>query len=161
MFSSTYSILHVLYYICLVTKSCLTFYQPHGLQPIRLLYPWDFSGKNTGVGCHFHLQRISLTQVSSPHLLYLQADFLLLSHQGSLLCFVERLQRSTNIYGATPSGTVQLGRHSKLKYSKSKCMQFYPMTNAMKQTEYCGQFNSEIYCRFSRQERHLNQRFSH
>ena len=26
--------------------------QPHGLQPTRLLYPWDFPGKSTGVGCH-------------------------------------------------------------------------------------------------------------
>ena len=25
---------------------------PHGLQPIRLLHPWDFPGKSTGVGCH-------------------------------------------------------------------------------------------------------------
>ena len=24
----------------------------HGLQPTRLLRPWDFPGKNTGVGCH-------------------------------------------------------------------------------------------------------------
>ena len=24
----------------------------HGLQPTRLLHPWDFPGKNTGVGCH-------------------------------------------------------------------------------------------------------------
>ena len=24
----------------------------HGLQPTRLLYPWDFPGKSTGVGCH-------------------------------------------------------------------------------------------------------------
>ena len=30
--------------------------QPHGVQPTRLLYPWDFPGKNTGVGCHFLLQ---------------------------------------------------------------------------------------------------------
>ena len=30
--------------------------QLHGLQPIRFLCPWDFSGKNTGVGCHFLLQ---------------------------------------------------------------------------------------------------------
>ena len=27
-------------------------WQPHGLQPTRLLRPWDFSGKSTGVGCH-------------------------------------------------------------------------------------------------------------
>ena len=26
--------------------------QPHGLQPTRLLSPWDFPGKSTGVGCH-------------------------------------------------------------------------------------------------------------
>ena len=25
---------------------------PQGLQPIRLLHPWDFPGKSTGVGCH-------------------------------------------------------------------------------------------------------------
>ena len=30
--------------------------QPHGRQPTRLLCPWDFPGKNTGVGCHFLLQ---------------------------------------------------------------------------------------------------------
>ena len=24
----------------------------HGLQPIRLLHPWYFPGKSTGVGCH-------------------------------------------------------------------------------------------------------------
>ena len=28
---------------------------PHGLQPNRLLRPWDFPGKGTGVGCHFLL----------------------------------------------------------------------------------------------------------
>ena len=28
------------------------------------LYPWDFPGKNTGVGCHFLLQGIFLTQRS-------------------------------------------------------------------------------------------------
>ena len=30
--------------------------RPHGLQPTRLLCPWDSLGKNTGVGCHFLLQ---------------------------------------------------------------------------------------------------------
>ena len=28
-------------------------WRPHGLQPTRLLRPWDFPGKNTGVGYHF------------------------------------------------------------------------------------------------------------
>ena len=31
--------------------------RPHGLQPTRLLRPWDFPGKSTGVGCHCLLQR--------------------------------------------------------------------------------------------------------
>ena len=37
---------------------------PHGAAfdstMLRLLCPWDFPGKNTGVGCHFLLQRIFL-----------------------------------------------------------------------------------------------------
>ena len=40
---------------CLVTKSCLTLCDPMNCCP-RLLYPWDFSAKNTGVGCHILLQ---------------------------------------------------------------------------------------------------------
>ena len=59
---------------------------PHGLQPTRLLCPWDFPGKNMGVGCHVLLQGIFLTQGWSLrllHLLYWQADYLTLSHQGS------------------------------------------------------------------------------
>ena len=30
--------------------------QPHRWQPTKLPRPWDFPGKNTGVGCHFLLQ---------------------------------------------------------------------------------------------------------
>ena len=30
--------------------------RPHRRQPTRLPHPWDSPGKNTGVGCHFHLQ---------------------------------------------------------------------------------------------------------
>ena len=56
---------------------------PHGLRPSRLLYPWDFPVKDTGVGCHFLLQGIFLAQGSSPCLLHWQMDSLPLSHQGS------------------------------------------------------------------------------
>ena len=31
--------------------------RPHGLQPTRLLRPWDFPGKSTGVGCHCHIMQ--------------------------------------------------------------------------------------------------------
>ena len=37
---------------------------PHRLQPTRLPRPWDSPGKNTGVGCHFLLQRMKLKSKS-------------------------------------------------------------------------------------------------
>ena len=37
--------------LCLVAQLCLTL-RPHGLQPARLLCPWNSPGENTGVGCH-------------------------------------------------------------------------------------------------------------
>ena len=40
------------------------FLRPDGLQPARLLCPWDSPGKNTGVGCHALLQGVFPTQVS-------------------------------------------------------------------------------------------------
>ena len=36
--------------------------QPYGLQPARLLRPWDFLGKNIAVGCHNLLQGIFPTR---------------------------------------------------------------------------------------------------
>ena len=38
------------YWLC--TQSCRTLWS-HALWPVRLLCPWDFPGKNPGVGCHF------------------------------------------------------------------------------------------------------------
>ena len=49
----------------------------------RLLCPWDFTGKNTGVGCHFLFPGIFPTQGSNSHLLHWQAGSLPLSHLGS------------------------------------------------------------------------------
>jgi len=56
---------------------------PYGLYPARLLCPWDFPGKNTGVRCHFLLQGIFPTQGSNLCLLHCQVDSLPLSHQGN------------------------------------------------------------------------------
>ena len=48
--------------------------QVHGLQPTRLLCPWDSPGKNTQAGCHFLLQGnlpylgIELASLASPAL---------------------------------------------------------------------------------------------
>ena len=59
--------------------------RPHGLQPARLLCPWDTPGKNTGVGCYALLQGIFPTQGSNLCLLcvlYWQADSLPLAPPG-------------------------------------------------------------------------------
>ena len=43
--------------------------RPHRRQLTRLPHPWDSPGKNTGVGSHFILQGIVLSQGSNLHLL--------------------------------------------------------------------------------------------
>ena len=60
--------------VCVCTQWCLT-QQHHGpwgsaaheaLRPMRLRCPWNFPGKNTGVGCQFPLEGISPTQGRNP-----------------------------------------------------------------------------------------------
>jgi len=41
--------------------------RPHGLQPTRLLHPWDFPGKSTGVGCHHLLWLQSMGSQRAGH----------------------------------------------------------------------------------------------
>ena len=55
---------------------------PQGLQPTRLLHPWDSPGKNTGVGSHFLLQGIFPTQGLNPGLPHCRQTLYHLSHQG-------------------------------------------------------------------------------
>ena len=59
-----------LYCCWLVTKLCPTLLLPHTLQCTRLLCPWAFPGKNTGMGCHSLLRGIFLTQGSNQSLLH-------------------------------------------------------------------------------------------
>ena len=75
-------------------------------QPTRLLCPWDFPGKDTGVGCHFLLQGIFPTQGSNLGILHLRQILLgiesshwglrtSLQHQPKVcLCSVEALRKS-------------------------------------------------------------------
>ena len=44
-----------------VAQSCLTL--RNGRQPTRLLCPWDFPGKSTGVHCHCLLCYISIKYI--------------------------------------------------------------------------------------------------
>ena len=57
--------------------------RPHGLEPARLLCPWNSSGKNTGVGRHPPLQGIFPTQGSNPGLRHCRQICYSLSPQGS------------------------------------------------------------------------------
>ena len=80
------SLLAIYFIYSSICQSCSTVHassvmsdslQPRG--PIRLLCPWTFLGKNTGVCCHFLLQGIFPIQGSNPSLLRLlrrQADSL-------------------------------------------------------------------------------------
>ena len=38
--------------VCVFAQSVSDSLRPHGWQPTRLLCPWDFPDKTTGVGCH-------------------------------------------------------------------------------------------------------------
>ena len=49
----------------------------------RLLCPWDFPGKNTGVGCHLLLQETFPTQGLNLGLPHCRQTLYHLSHQGS------------------------------------------------------------------------------
>ena len=54
----------------------------HGLWSTRLLCPWNSSGKNSRVGCHFLLQGIFPTQELNLHLLYCRCFTLPLESSG-------------------------------------------------------------------------------
>ena len=74
----------------------------HGLQPTRLLCPWNSSGKNTEVGSHSLLEGIFLTQGSNLALLHFRRILHCLSHQ-------ERpVEHRTRVIMRTPSNVVRL-----------------------------------------------------
>ena len=53
-------------YPCMLSHFCrVLLFAIHGLQPSRLLCPWNSPGRNTGVGCRALLQEIFLTQGSA------------------------------------------------------------------------------------------------
>ena len=62
---------------------CIPLLPPYGLQPARLLCPWDSLSKRTGVGCHFRLQGIFPTQESNLGLLHCRQILYWLSYEES------------------------------------------------------------------------------
>ena len=47
-------------FCCQVASVVSDSVRPQRRQPTRLPHPWDSPGKNTGVGCHFLLQRMQV-----------------------------------------------------------------------------------------------------
>ena len=60
--------------------SCVRLFATPWTVAYQALGPWDFPGKNTGVGCHFLLQGIFPTQGSNPSLLHCRQMLYHLSH---------------------------------------------------------------------------------
>lgn len=71
------------YCCCFVAQLFCLFCDPVNFSPTRLLRPWSFPGKNTGVAHYFLCQGFFLSQGLNARLLVWQADSSLPSHQGS------------------------------------------------------------------------------
>ena len=79
--------------------------------------PWDFPGKNTGVGCYFLLQGIFLTQGSKLHLLHLlhwQADSIPLCYLQSP--FYTRECKYTSRWLSGNESACQCRRHRRCRF---------------------------------------------
>ena len=104
--------------VCLLSHSVMSNSLQHcELEPTRLLCPWDYPGKNTGVGCHdpppgdLPDPGIKPTSPAAPAL---QVDSLPLSHQGSpTLLFIHPIYNSLpllipNSHSFSPPSTFPL-----------------------------------------------------
>ena len=71
--------------------------RPHGLQPTRLLRPWDFPGKSTGVGCQC-LLRIPILKKGNAKQCSNYRTIALFSHSSKIMLKIlqARLQHYVN-----------------------------------------------------------------
>ena len=131
-------------------QSCLTLW-PYGLQPTRLLCPWDSPGNNTGVGCCALLQGIFPTQNELAFLMspVLAGGFLTTGTIGKIPW--RRKWQSTAVFlpvrshgdwGATVHGVPKRVRHdsaTQQPFSSSKWTQTGKTTSniGMERQRYC------------------------
>ena len=104
----------LLIHLLLLFSRYVSLFATPGLQPTRLLCPWDFPGNNTAVGCHCLLQRIFLTQGSNPCLLPLlhwQVDSLPLAPPGKPKCPVKKKKKALH-FGLTSISICQTSPHN-------------------------------------------------
>ena len=81
-------------------QSCPTDYvRPHRWKPMRLTCPWDSPGKNTGVGCHFLLQCMKVSESE-------------VAQSCPTLCeFMDCSPPCSSIHGIFPGKSIGLGCH--------------------------------------------------
>ena len=112
---------------CVQSPRRVWLFATRGVEPTRLC-PWDFSGKNTGVGYHFLLQGIFQTQGSNLcllHFLRWQASSLPLAPPGKPIIYVETCFLKSSTHN-TPF--IQMARLGILAYPSSvlcSCWSFY------------------------------------
>ena len=86
----------------------------------KLLRPWDFLGKSTGVGCCFLLQGIFPTQGSKPGLPHCRQTIYRLSHQGSPTSLLTQYQLQSQSLNHSPEWHSTLFSHPSFSKSLGK-----------------------------------------
>ena len=103
--------------------------RPHGLQPARLLCPWDFPGKDTGVSCHCLLQGIFPTQGSIP--IFCIAGIFFIAEPSGKLKVPPTRGKSRNL-GKGKQQSLQERRGKKILESKlHKCISYIKYSRFM------------------------------
>ena len=108
-----------------------------GSPPSRILCPWNFPGKNTGVRCRSLLLEIFLTQGSNPSLLHRQVDSLSLWHLESpfsIICYAMLSHFSHVRLCATPQTAAQQAPPS-LGFSRQEHWSGLPFPSPMHESE--------------------------
>ena len=112
--------------------------RPHGLQPTRLLHPWDFPGKSTGVGCHCLLRAIL-----SRHEYYLTGEGISWWSSGYDSALAPQGARVLSLVGELRPQGCKMQRKIKKKKKKKK-----PKTKETKQNHLICENN--LYFNFIR-----------
>ena len=111
--------------------------QPHGLQPARILCPWNSPGESTGVGCHSLLQGIFPTQGSNLGLPHCRQILYHLKHQnptiilGFKICCCEVQFKKTKHRSKDSQTLLESNYHLKFAIgilTQKKKRTFYPFS---------------------------------
>ena len=121
--------------VLLFSKSCLSLCDPRDCSPpppptAQLLCPWDFWGKNTGMGYYFLLQGIFLTQGWNQSLLRWQVDSWPLSRQESPCSMTFKLYLLKRHFPRSPGNLIPCSTFlwPQVDCSPHVCISFFSIT---------------------------------